>query len=103
MNILRDSQLVIFSPSTIFTTFSYKSFSSNSRKVRGGENRKWHWMFAFDCCVIQTRLTIAGVCHLVKHDLKNYRRLISAYDKNGLNVYSEVDKLRQIFGANLKV
>ena len=26
-------------------------FSSNSYEVRGGENRKWRWIFAFDRCV----------------------------------------------------
>ena len=28
-------------------------FSSNSYEVRGGENRKWRWIFAFDRCVDQ--------------------------------------------------
>ena len=40
MDILRDSQLVMFFPTTIFVTFSYKSlavFSLNSCKVRGRE------------------------------------------------------------------
>ena len=44
MDILKSSQLAIFSHSTIFITFSYRSlqvFSSNSYEVRGGENRKW--------------------------------------------------------------
>ena len=58
MDILRDSQLVIFSHSTIFIKFSYKSlagFLLNSCKVRGDEYRKWRWIFAFDRCVPQGR------------------------------------------------
>ena len=54
MDILRDSQLVIFSHGTTFITFSYKSlavFLLNYCKVRGGENQKWRWIFAFDRCV----------------------------------------------------
>ena len=49
MDILRDSQLVIFSPSTIFITFPtvvLQVFFSNSRKVWGGENWKRIWIFA---------------------------------------------------------
>ena len=55
MDILKSSQLVIFSHSTIFITFStevLQVLSSNSYKVRGGENRKWRWIFAFDRCVV---------------------------------------------------
>ena len=47
MDILSDSELVFFSPSTIFITFStevLQVFSSNSYEVRGGENRKWRWI-----------------------------------------------------------
>ena len=54
MDILKSSQLVIFSHSTIFTTFPtevLQVFSSNCYEVRGGENRKWRWIFAFDRCV----------------------------------------------------
>ena len=63
MDILKSSQLVIFSHKTIFITFSYRSlvitFSYRSLvgfvfklyEVRGGENRKWRWIFAFDRCV----------------------------------------------------
>ena len=35
----------------IFTTEVLQVFSSNSYEVRGGENRKWRWIFAFDRCV----------------------------------------------------
>ena len=45
MDILRYSQLVIFSHITTFIKFSYKS------KVRKGGNRKWRWISAFDRCV----------------------------------------------------
>ena len=54
MDILKSSQLVIFSHSTIFITFSYRSlvgFVFKLYEVRGGENRKWRWIFAFDRCV----------------------------------------------------
>ena len=50
MDLLRDSQLAICSLSTIFITFFYKVlqvFPSNSYEVRGSENRKWRWIFAF--------------------------------------------------------
>ena len=55
MDILKSFQLVIFSHSTIFITFSYRSlagFLFKLYEVRGGENRKWRWIFAFDRCVI---------------------------------------------------
>ena len=52
MDILKSSQLVIFSHSTIFITFSYRSLAGFLFKVRGGENRKWRWIFAFDRCVV---------------------------------------------------
>ena len=61
MDILKSSQLVIFSHSTIFITFSYRSlagFSSNSYEVRGDENRKWRWSFAFDRCVGKTQFEV---------------------------------------------
>ena len=55
MDILRHSQIVIFSHSTAFITFSCKSLAgvlfNDSCKVRGGENMKWRWIFAFDRCV----------------------------------------------------
>ena len=63
MDILKSSQLVIFSHSTIFITFSYRSlaafFSSNSYEVRGGENQKWRWIFAFERCVGLIDLSLA--------------------------------------------
>ena len=34
-----------------YNIFLLKVFSSNSYEVRGGENRKWRWIFAFDRCV----------------------------------------------------
>ena len=51
MNILRDSELVIFSHSTTLSHFPAKFsqvFFSNSCKVRRGKNRKWRWIFVFD-------------------------------------------------------
>ena len=51
MDILKDSQLVNFSPSTVFIIFPTKvlqDFSSNSYKVSGGKNQKWCWIFPFD-------------------------------------------------------
>ena len=57
MDILKCSQLVIFSHSTILITFPIdvlQVFSSNSYEVRGGENRKWRSIFAFDRCVHQS-------------------------------------------------
>ena len=54
MDILRDSQLVIFSHNHYFyKIFLQKScrFFLPSRKVgAGSENLKCHWIFAFDCC-----------------------------------------------------
>ena len=57
MDILKSSQLVIFSHSTIFITFSYRSLAGFLFKVRGGENRKWRWIFAFDRCVHLTSMS----------------------------------------------
>ena len=75
MNILKDSQLVISSHSTTFITFFYKSlaagFFSNSCKVRGGENRKSRWIFAFDHCV--------EVPILLLNQTNEFKKLISSY------------------------
>ena len=54
MDILKYSQLVIFSHSTIFITFSYKSLAGFLFKLlqsSSDENRKWRQSFAFECCV----------------------------------------------------
>ena len=50
MDILKYSQHVIFSHCTIFITFSYRCLAG-SYEVRGGKNRKWRRIFAFDRCV----------------------------------------------------
>ena len=57
MDILRDSQLVIFSQSTTFITVSNKSRTGFLCEVRGGKNRKWRWIFAFDRCVKLSNMT----------------------------------------------
>ena len=54
MDILKSSQLVIFSHSAIFITFSYRSLAGFLFKLlrsSRGENGKWRWIFAFDRCV----------------------------------------------------
>ena len=54
MDILKSSQLVIFSHSTIFITFSYRSLAGFLFKLlRSSRRRKPEvaWIFAFDRCV----------------------------------------------------
>ena len=53
----RASQLVIFSHSTIFITFSYRSLAGFLFKLLRSSrrrNRKWCWIFAFDRCVARS-------------------------------------------------
>ena len=84
MDILKSSQLVIFSHSTIFITFSYRSlagFLFKLYEVRGGENRnKWRWIFAFDRCVGSSALrkcrwplTSRLVCGRAKASPQSYK------------------------------
>ena len=47
-DILRVSQLAIFSQLEHFPTKVLQVLSSNSYKVRGGKNEKWCWIFAFE-------------------------------------------------------
>ena len=60
MDILRDPKIVIFFPSTILIILPTKvlhTFSSNSYKDAGGENRKRRWIFALDRCETLASLT----------------------------------------------
>ena len=56
MDILKSSQLVVLFLQH-FPTEVLQVFSSNSYEVRGGENRKWRWIFALDRCVLAHWLT----------------------------------------------
>ena len=56
-------------------------FSSNSYEVRGGENRKWRWIFAFDRCVNQSRLDTALNASWVNNPIRFSLRELSWRDK----------------------
>ena len=64
MEILKYSQLVIFSHSTFFYNVFLQKSCRFSLQVRGCENRKWRWIFTFDRCVTYTNVCFWETAHL---------------------------------------